>query len=97
MADARVDLVLAGHTHVPTVTEFPVRHGENLARVVEVVCGTSTSTRTRGAPVSWMLVSADEAAITVTARVASDDGWYDGGQARFTRQHHPDTSASPDG
>lgn len=89
MADARVDLVLAGHTHVPTVTEFPVHHGPRLARIVEVVCGTSTSTRTRGAPVSWMLIRADAQEITVTARVVSDDGWYDGGTAQFTRQSHP--------
>lgn len=88
LAQGRVDVVLAGHTHIPRVSEYPVHHNQHLARVVEVVCGTSTSSRTRGTPMAWMLVQADSDNISVTARIGAGDGWEIGGLATFARQPH---------
>lgn len=88
LARGRVDVVLAGHTHIPRVSEYPVHNDERLSRVVEVVCGTSTSARTRGAPLAWMLVTSDSNNITVTARIGAGHGWEIGGLATFARQRH---------
>src|SRR3954449_1971724 len=46
-ADAHVDLVLAGHTHVPTVRRIELRAGNRSWPLLEVVAGTATSTRVR--------------------------------------------------
>ena len=88
LARGRVDVVLAGHTHIPRVSEYPVHHDRQLSRVVEVVCGTSASSRTRGAPMAWMIVQADAANISVTARIRADQNWEIGGLATFARQRH---------
>jgi 3',5'-cyclic AMP phosphodiesterase CpdA len=68
--DARVDLVLAGHTHVPDVR---VR-GET----VFVVAGTATSRRLRGTGCSWSLIRVDAGQIVVRERVLGPDGWRTG-------------------
>jgi len=69
---ARVDLVLAGHTHVPLAREVELVAGDRKHRLVEVVAGTATSRRTRGVGRSWTLISVDDR--TVTAQVRSQDG-----------------------
>ncbi|KHD73419.1 cyclic nucleotide-binding protein [Actinoplanes utahensis] len=67
---ARVDLVLAGHTHLPDVR---VR-----GRHVFVVAGTATSRRTRGAACSWSLISADRGEVVVRERYLGPGGWHTG-------------------
>ena len=74
---AGVDLVLAGHTHLPTAGRA---HS-----FLEVVAGTATSTRTRGAGRSWTLIRAAPEEITVEHRRHDDAGWHDGPRARFPR------------
>ncbi|BCJ45768.1 metallophosphoesterase [Actinoplanes ianthinogenes] len=67
---AGVDLILAGHTHIPDV--------RRIEGVAVVVAGTATSHRTRGVPRSWSLIRVDTEAITVTERYDADRGWETG-------------------
>jgi 3',5'-cyclic AMP phosphodiesterase CpdA len=67
---ARVDLVLAGHTHVPDVRV--------IGRQVFVVAGTATSLRTRGTACSWSLISVDRGETVVRERHLGPDGWHVG-------------------
>jgi 3',5'-cyclic AMP phosphodiesterase CpdA len=53
---AGVDIVLCGHTHVPASRRMLVAVHHRAHRFVEVVAGTATSTRLRGADRSWSLV-----------------------------------------
>jgi 3',5'-cyclic AMP phosphodiesterase CpdA len=69
---ARVDLVLAGHTHVPDVRTA------QQARPVFVVAGTATSRRVRGTARSWSLISADRGEIVVRERFCGRSGWHTG-------------------
>jgi 3',5'-cyclic AMP phosphodiesterase CpdA len=61
---AGADLVLAGHTHRPAAGLLPVLG----RRVLEVVAGTATSTRTREAGRSWTLVRIAGRTVTVEHR-----------------------------
>jgi predicted MPP superfamily phosphohydrolase len=71
------DLLLAGHTHVPSVRPAPP-HG------VLVVAGTATSHRTRGIPASWSLLTVDSGSrdLVVRERYLGPDGWYTGRTVR---------------
>jgi 3',5'-cyclic AMP phosphodiesterase CpdA len=80
LAAARVDLVLAGHTHHPTAQRVVVANGHAL---VDVVAGTATSTRTRGTPQSWTLIRAEAGEVTVEHRYYSASGWGTGEVTRF--------------
>jgi 3',5'-cyclic AMP phosphodiesterase CpdA len=72
LAAARVDLVLAGHTHVPRSRRVPLAGGH---AVVEVVAGTATSRRVRGTPRSWTLIRIDAGTIEVTPREEHAGTW----------------------
>jgi 3',5'-cyclic AMP phosphodiesterase CpdA len=85
MARARVDLVLAGHTHVPAARCVEVADGARVHRVVEVVAGTATSRRTRGTGRSWTVVRIDVDAIAVEERFELDGTWRAGRTVRFPR------------
>jgi 3',5'-cyclic AMP phosphodiesterase CpdA len=80
LAAARVDLVLAGHTHRPTAQRLVVANGHAL---VDVVAGTATSTRTRGTPQSWTLIRTEARELTVEHRYYSASGWRTGDVTRF--------------
>jgi 3',5'-cyclic AMP phosphodiesterase CpdA len=69
---AGVDLVLAGHTHVPEV-----RIAER-SRPVFVVAGTATSRRVRGTSRSWSLITVDTGAVVVRERYYGPSGWHTG-------------------
>ncbi|WP_127548199.1 metallophosphoesterase [Actinoplanes sp. OR16] len=70
---ARVDLVLAGHTHVPDV-RAPAPGGP-----VFVVAGTSVSRRTRHeVGCSWSLISVDRGEVVVRERYLEDGCWHTG-------------------
>lgn len=90
LARARVDLVLAGHTHVPTTrrTVLPSVAGQGRQVVIEVVAGTATSTRTRSAGRSWTLIRVDAEEVTVEHRYHRDAGWHGARPTRFPR-HDP--------
>ncbi|WP_426504533.1 metallophosphoesterase family protein [Dactylosporangium sp. McL0621] len=75
VAAAGVDLVLAGHTHVPASRRLDLAPGH---RLVEVVAGTATSLRLRGAPRSWTVIRVDAGHIHVEARVEVDGCWRGG-------------------
>ncbi|MDI6105254.1 metallophosphoesterase [Actinoplanes sp. NEAU-A12] len=64
---ARVDLVLAGHTHIPDVR---VR-----GRQVFVVAGTAASRRTRGTPCSWSLIRVGPDEVVVRERYLHEGAW----------------------
>ncbi|MEV8508906.1 metallophosphoesterase [Actinoplanes sp. NPDC051475] len=70
LAVSRVDLVLAGHTHVPAAGL--------VGATLEVVAGTATSRRTRGVGRSWTVIRIDEAAVVVEERHQSGSGWRTG-------------------
>jgi 3',5'-cyclic AMP phosphodiesterase CpdA len=80
LAAARVDLMLAGHTHVPD--SHPIALPATSHRLVQVVAGTATSHRTRGVGRSWTVIRVDEAAVVVEERCEVDAGWR---TARTTR------------
>ena len=88
LARARVDLVLAGHTHVPAAgwLATPRPSGaDNTHRVVEAVAGTAISARLRGGDPSWSLIRAGPAFIEVQTRWYGPDGWRTGATRRFPR------------
>jgi 3',5'-cyclic AMP phosphodiesterase CpdA len=84
VGSARVDLILAGHTHVPRASQVDL--GATAHRPVEVVAGTAVSLRTRGTVRSWTVIRVDSAAIAVEERLQSATGWRTGGVQRFTRR-----------
>ncbi|GIJ55611.1 metallophosphoesterase [Virgisporangium aurantiacum] len=87
LAGARVDLVLAGHTHVPVAREVELVHGGRTHRVIEVVAGTATSLRTRdGAGRSWSLIVIDGCAVEVRERRQTGSGWRTTRTVRFDRR-----------
>jgi 3',5'-cyclic AMP phosphodiesterase CpdA len=65
LAEARVDLVLTGHVHVPFVHPFSEGDGQTYA----IGAGT-LSTRERGAPAGFNIIEFDESEVRVTAQ-----GW----------------------
>jgi 3',5'-cyclic AMP phosphodiesterase CpdA len=78
LAEARVDIVLAGHTHVPTATLLVFRRRADrreVVEVVEVVAGSATSSRLRGVPRSWSLVRADASSISIEERHHTGSAW----------------------
>lgn len=83
LVDAEVDIVLAGHTHVPAVQVLQVGSPPRTRAVVEVVAGTATSHRTRGAERSWSLLEVDSRTLTVTEHIARGARWHAGPPQRF--------------
>jgi len=75
VAEARVDVVLAGHTHVPSARLLVLGPRGNRREVVEVVAGSATSTRLRGIPRSWSLVRVDASSISVEERHQTGSAW----------------------
>jgi hypothetical protein len=69
LAAAHVDLVLAGHNHVPDSSRVAP------PGLVEVVAGTATSRRTRGTGRSWSVIRVEAQAITVEERRQTAAGW----------------------
>ncbi|MEV4641443.1 metallophosphoesterase [Actinoplanes sp. NPDC049548] len=83
LAAARVDLVLAGHTHVPAAG--PVRLPGSAHRPIEVVAGTATSRRLRGVGRSWTVIRVDAELITIEERHQDASGWCTGPVRRWER------------
>jgi 3',5'-cyclic AMP phosphodiesterase CpdA len=75
LVDSEVDIVLAGHTHVPAVQVLRVGSGTRTRSIIEVVAGTATSHRTRGVVRSWSLLEITSQTLTVTEHHASEPGW----------------------
>ena len=75
LVEAEVDIVLAGHTHIPAVQVLHVQAGGRSRSIIEVVAGTATSHRTRGVARSWSLLEITPDSLTVTEHYASDAGW----------------------
>jgi 3',5'-cyclic AMP phosphodiesterase CpdA len=74
LVDAEVDVVLAGHTHVPAVQVLELGEPGRGRAVVEVVAGTATSHRTRGVARSWSLLEFSARTLTVTEHHAAEGG-----------------------
>ncbi len=69
-ATARVDVILAGHTHVPEIQP---------TRPLVVIAGTATSRRVRTVPRSWSQLRITADAVQVRERYEAEDGsWYTG-------------------
>lgn len=86
MADARVDLVLVGHTHVPAARRVALSVAGRTHHLVEVVAGTATSRRVRGTRRSWSLIRVDGHGVVVLDRYEeADHRWRTGATARFDR------------
>jgi 3',5'-cyclic AMP phosphodiesterase CpdA len=78
LVEAEVDVVLAGHTHVPAVQVLEVGGPGRTRPVIEVVAGTATSHRTRGVARSWSLLEFHAATLTVTEHHADGHQWIPG-------------------
>ena len=76
LVDAEVDIVLAGHTHVPSVQIMRLGTPEGVRQIVEVIAGTATSNRTRGAERSWSLLDIGASTLTVTEHTARGRHWH---------------------
>lgn len=76
LVDAEVDVVMAGHTHVPAVRVLRVGSPPRTRSVIEVVAGTATSHRTRGVARSWSLLEVDASTLTVVEHTARDRSWH---------------------
>jgi 3',5'-cyclic AMP phosphodiesterase CpdA len=79
---ARVDVVLAGHTHVPRSREVTLGPSHSL---VEVTAGTATSRRTRGHARSWTAIGVTAEAIVVENRDEDGGAWRTGRVERYRR------------
>jgi 3',5'-cyclic AMP phosphodiesterase CpdA len=87
IVEAGVDLVLAGHTHLPAEQQVELVADGRAHHVIEVVAGTATSHRTRReVGQSWSLIRIDGDTIAVQERHHFDRGWQDGPTAQFSRQ-----------
>ncbi len=75
LVEARVDLLLAGHTHIPAAAAMSLTAHGHTHRVVEVVAGTAMSTRLRGTPRSWNVIRVDSGWITVEERREIRSRW----------------------
>jgi len=82
---AGVDLILAGHTHVPDVRGVTLASGAGGMRPVAVVAGSATSLRLRGAGRSWSMISIAPGAVVVCERYLGRSGWYTGRAVRCPR------------
>lgn len=80
---ARVDVILAGHTHVPDVRVYELGGGH---RVTVVVAGTATSRRTRGFAPSWSAIEATADHVIVRERCWGERGWRAGRTVRTPRR-----------
>jgi 3',5'-cyclic AMP phosphodiesterase CpdA len=67
-ARARVDLLLAGHTHEPLVSAVSLGGDGEEHRAVSVVAGTAISDRLRGSTNSYPVITVTRATIEVTVR-----------------------------
>jgi 3',5'-cyclic AMP phosphodiesterase CpdA len=85
LAEASVDVVLAGHTHVPTARLLVLGPPGNRREVVEVVAGSATSTRLRGIPRSWSLVRVDASSISIEERHQAGSAWVGARVAHYPR------------
>jgi 3',5'-cyclic AMP phosphodiesterase CpdA len=83
VARARVDLILAGHTHVPAASLVELEATTH--RPLEVVAGTAVSRRTRGGCRSWTAIRVEPAAVVVEERRETAAGWRTGSVRRFPR------------
>jgi 3',5'-cyclic AMP phosphodiesterase CpdA len=80
---ARVDLVLAGHVHVPQVRRVRLRDRGRSHELVEVVAGTAVSTRVRRrVGRSWSLIRVEPRMVTVQERRHGPGGWRAGRTVR---------------
>jgi 3',5'-cyclic AMP phosphodiesterase CpdA len=86
LVEARVDLVLSGHTHVPLARRVALAAGGATHHVVEVVAGTATSRRTRGTRRSWSVIRVRGDGVVVQDRYEeADHRWRTGRTVRFAR------------
>ena len=89
LGDARVELVLAGHTHRPSLTWLELPDVPGSWAVLQGVAGTATSTRLRGIPRSWTLYRIDATTITVEQRSESEGTWATAGVWHLRRRSAP--------
>ncbi len=75
LVDAKIDIVLAGHTHRPKVEQLTIGQSGVTRTIVEVVAGTATSHRTRGTERSWSQLLINRCEVTITEHVDSGAGW----------------------
>jgi 3',5'-cyclic AMP phosphodiesterase CpdA len=83
LGEAHVDLVLAGHTHLPS--SGPIVLGDRSHQPVEVIAGTATSRRTRGRPRSWTVLRIDDDSVEVTEHSHTAAGWQTARVVRHRR------------
>jgi 3',5'-cyclic AMP phosphodiesterase CpdA len=86
LAEARVDLVLAGHTHIPETRSVELDGDGCPHRLVEVVAGTATSVRTRGTARSWTVIRIDATSVVVEERRETTGSWSTWRTVRYARR-----------
>jgi len=83
LVNAEVDIVLAGHTHVPSARVIEVGSEGRTRPLIEDIAGTATSHRTRGSLRSWSQLDITASSVTVTQHLADGDGWRPGSVQEF--------------
>ena len=84
IAEAGVDLLLAGHNHRASNQASELVRGSGRALVIQA--GTATSTRVREERQSFNLLAIDAGGVTVTVEQWADDRFERGSSARFHRE-----------
>ena len=79
IADAGIDLLLAGHNHLPSSSANALVHGAG--RVLVIQAGTATSTRVRGHGQSFNHILVDERHVEISVET-----WENGSFARADKQ-----------
>ncbi|GAA3388328.1 hypothetical protein [Cryptosporangium minutisporangium] len=85
LVDARVDVVLAGSSRVPSVRRSQLWSGGLRYPVVEVVSECPGASATRSGSLSWSLLRVDAHSITVEQRHLLDGGWRTGRSVQYLR------------
>jgi 3',5'-cyclic AMP phosphodiesterase CpdA len=90
LAEARIEIVLAGHTHRTNTTWFELDAAGGSWCVLEGIAGSATSTRLRGVPRSWTQYRIDRTTITVEEKCeagsASGPRWVTADVRRLRRR-----------
>ena len=84
LVEAKIDIVLAGHTHRPNAQLLTMgKGGDDVRTIIEVVAGTATSHRTRGTARSWSQLLINHHEVTITEHDDSGAGWRVGRSQTF--------------
>jgi 3',5'-cyclic AMP phosphodiesterase CpdA len=88
LASVGVELVLAGHLHLPYSGDVRQYHTACPTQIISAQAASATSTRRRGRPNAYNLITIDPAHITIESRTFDGRRFAEGPVARYERHGH---------